>query len=300
MQHRGRRVLLRRLEDERVAAGDRTGNIHIGTIAGKLNGVMPATHPERLAHRVRRRCRADVLGELALQQVRDAAGELDDLDAALHLAHARRAAPCRALLPHEQHEATLGRGVGRVAAPTQRELRADRPEVDLPPAPAAGDLVPRDGLGEEHGRFQVQAVHLVERLFGHLEEPLLAVQADAVDEDVQAPVIARDRVDGGADALHGVRVERQCRRAVPCLAQPGSERLRPLETAAGERHRRPAHRQPPRDRLADPAVAAGDECNLSGEVEERLELAPEVHLGRDPGHAVSPCAGRRSGRRSRR
>ena len=27
-------------------------NIHIGTIAGKLNGVMPATTPERLADRV--------------------------------------------------------------------------------------------------------------------------------------------------------------------------------------------------------------------------------------------------------
>jgi hypothetical protein len=41
-----RRIALRRLQDEGVAAGDgRGGNIHIGTMAGKLNGVMPATTP---------------------------------------------------------------------------------------------------------------------------------------------------------------------------------------------------------------------------------------------------------------
>ena len=44
-EERGRRVLLGRLEDERVAAGDGVANIHIGTMAGKLNGVMPATTP---------------------------------------------------------------------------------------------------------------------------------------------------------------------------------------------------------------------------------------------------------------
>ena len=43
---RGRRVLLGRLQDEGVAAvAMAIGNIHIGTIAGKLNGVMPATTP---------------------------------------------------------------------------------------------------------------------------------------------------------------------------------------------------------------------------------------------------------------
>ncbi len=41
----GGRVLLAGLQHEGVAAGDGEGNIHIGTIAGKLNGVMPATTP---------------------------------------------------------------------------------------------------------------------------------------------------------------------------------------------------------------------------------------------------------------
>jgi hypothetical protein len=44
-------------------------------------------HPDRLAQRVRVDLRADVLGVLALEQMRDAAGELDHLDAALHRAH---------------------------------------------------------------------------------------------------------------------------------------------------------------------------------------------------------------------
>ena len=73
-----------------------TGYIHIGTITGKLNGVMPATTPERLAEGERVDVGGDLVGVVALEQVRDAAGELDDLEAALHLAAARRRAPCRA------------------------------------------------------------------------------------------------------------------------------------------------------------------------------------------------------------
>ena len=45
-EQRRRRVLLGRLEDERVAARDaRSTTIQSGTITGKLNGVMPATTP---------------------------------------------------------------------------------------------------------------------------------------------------------------------------------------------------------------------------------------------------------------
>ena len=44
------------------------GNIHSGTIAGKLNGVMPAHTPERLAQRAAVDAGADVLAELALEQ----------------------------------------------------------------------------------------------------------------------------------------------------------------------------------------------------------------------------------------
>ena len=73
-----------------------TGNIHSGTITGKLNGVMPATTPSgwRIDEAVD--AGADLLGEVALQQMRDAAGELDHFEAALHLALGVATAPCRA------------------------------------------------------------------------------------------------------------------------------------------------------------------------------------------------------------
>ena len=63
-----------------------TGNIHIGTMAGKLNGVIPATTPKRLAQRVAVDARADVLGDVALQQMRGGGRELDHLGAARDLA----------------------------------------------------------------------------------------------------------------------------------------------------------------------------------------------------------------------
>ncbi len=62
------------------------GKNHIGTIAGKLNGLMIADDAERLADRVDVDAGRDALGEAALEQVRDAAGELDDLEAAGDLA----------------------------------------------------------------------------------------------------------------------------------------------------------------------------------------------------------------------
>ena len=63
-----------------------SGNIHIGTMAGKLNGVMPATTPSGCRIEYDVDAGGDVLGVAALEQVRDAAGELDDLQAAGDLA----------------------------------------------------------------------------------------------------------------------------------------------------------------------------------------------------------------------
>ena len=59
---------------------------HSGIIAGKLNGVMPATTPERLAQRVHVDAPAGALGVLTLEQMRDPDRELDHLDAALNIA----------------------------------------------------------------------------------------------------------------------------------------------------------------------------------------------------------------------
>ena len=61
-------------------------HIHMGTIAGKLNGVIPADDAERLADRVDVDAGRGLLGEVALEQRRDPAGVLDHLEPALHLA----------------------------------------------------------------------------------------------------------------------------------------------------------------------------------------------------------------------
>ncbi len=62
-----------------------SGNIHSGTIAGKFEGRDPTHHAERLAERVGVDAAGHALGEFALQQVADPAGELDHLEAACHL-----------------------------------------------------------------------------------------------------------------------------------------------------------------------------------------------------------------------
>ena len=62
------------------------GKNHIGTMAGKLNGLMMPTGAEWLADRVHVDLGRGVLGESALEQMWDAAGEFDDLLAAADLA----------------------------------------------------------------------------------------------------------------------------------------------------------------------------------------------------------------------
>ena len=84
-QRRGR-VALGRLQDEGVAAGERHGEHPHRHHAGEVERRDAGDDAERLAQRVAVDVGADVLGDLALQQVRDADGELDHLEAARDLA----------------------------------------------------------------------------------------------------------------------------------------------------------------------------------------------------------------------
>ena len=73
-----------------------TGNIHIGTMAGKLNGVMPATTPsgwrsEWLSTRV-----PTFSVTSPFSRLRGAGREFDHLDAAGQFAQRHRTAPCHA------------------------------------------------------------------------------------------------------------------------------------------------------------------------------------------------------------
>ena len=61
-------------------------NFHIGIIAGKVERRDAGNHAKRLAQRIHVDPRPGAVGELALQQMRNAAGELAHLDAALDVA----------------------------------------------------------------------------------------------------------------------------------------------------------------------------------------------------------------------
>jgi hypothetical protein len=81
-----RRVTLGRLEHEGVAAGDRDRVHPHRDHDREVERGDPGRDPERLADRVAVDLGGDVLGEVALEQVGDAGGDLDDLHAALDLA----------------------------------------------------------------------------------------------------------------------------------------------------------------------------------------------------------------------
>ena len=83
---RQRRIALRRLQHERVAARDRDREHPQRHHRGKVERRDARAHAERLAQREAVHVGADVLAELALQQMRNARGELDHLDAARDLA----------------------------------------------------------------------------------------------------------------------------------------------------------------------------------------------------------------------
>ena len=96
-QQRRRGVLLGRLEHERVAARERDRRTSTaGPSTGKLNGVMPATTPSGWRSEYES-TPVDTCGVVSpLSRCAEAAGELDDLEAARDLAARRRRAPCRA------------------------------------------------------------------------------------------------------------------------------------------------------------------------------------------------------------
>src|SRR5580693_9193463 len=150
------------LSTKALPAAMAIGNIHIGTMAGKLNGVIPAT-TLAAGGCLGVDAGADVLAEAALEQVRDAAGELDDLKAAGDLARGVRgdlavlARDQRGEVPRvvldqlaegEQHRGPLGQGD---PAPGLRGLfRGRHRVVDVGPG---GEV---DGAGDLPGGRVVQ------------------------------------------------------------------------------------------------------------------------------------------------
>ena len=86
-QDRGRGHFFRRLQDEGVAARDRHREHPQRHHRRKIERRDSGAHADRLPHGVRIHPGADVFRMLSLEELRDAAGEFDDLDAALHRSH---------------------------------------------------------------------------------------------------------------------------------------------------------------------------------------------------------------------
>ena len=84
--HRHRWIALRRLEDEGVAAGDRGRALPQRDHGREIERRDAGDDAERLAQREQVDAGAGAVGEFALHQMRDAAGELDHLQAALDVA----------------------------------------------------------------------------------------------------------------------------------------------------------------------------------------------------------------------
>ena len=71
--------------------------------------------------------------------------------------------------------------------------------MNLLAAAACSDLMPRDGLREEHRRLEIDCVYPVECFFGHAADRLLDLRADAIDQDVDGAVARGERVDHTLD-----------------------------------------------------------------------------------------------------
>ena len=143
-EHRGRRILLGRLEDEGVPARERRRPHPHRDHRGEVERRDPGDDAERLADRVDVDPGRGLLREAALEQRRDPAAELDHLEPARHLAH--RVGEHLAVLGGEQPREVLAVRVEELAdpeeqlgAPAERErapggerlLRGLDGEVDL-------------------------------------------------------------------------------------------------------------------------------------------------------------------------
>ena len=164
------------------------------------------------------------------------------------------------MLLHQHDEAALGAAVGGIAAIAQAELRPHRQQMNVAPAVSRGDLVARDGLAQEHRGLEVDLVDFVVRFFGHVEQRLLALDADAVHQDVEAaaPADGERRPPSRMDATECASI------AMPAAARPCSRISAASASAlpriaAGDDHFRALPREPPRDGCADAAVASGNE-----------------------------------------
>ena len=115
------------------------------------------------------------------------------------------------VLLHQHDEPALGAAVGGIAAIAQAELRPHRQQMHVPAAMARGDLMARDRLAQEHRGLEIDLVDFVVRLLGHVEQRLLALDADAIHQDVEVAAPRDGGVDRRADRRDRMRIHRDSR-----------------------------------------------------------------------------------------
>ena len=196
----GRRVLLAGLDDDRVAAGDRDRHEPQRHHGREVERADDGDDAQALADRVDVDLGRGVLGEAALHQVRDAAGELGDLEATGHLAEGvgedlavlggdQRGDVLLALVEQlaelEEHLGALGerdaaplRGPGRVGGGDDLVDEVGRGEVELAAlhpggrvedgAGALGGALPRSAVDQvgDAGRGRAHGVSVLVRVVG--------------------------------------------------------------------------------------------------------------------------------------
>jgi hypothetical protein len=237
-----------------------------------LNGLMTATTPERLTDRVDVDLGRDVLGEAALEQVRDAAGELGDLEPAGDLAD--RVGDDLAVLGGDEL-GDLGLALVEQLAETEEHLGALGQRGPLPRRLPCG-LRGGDDLAHELGGGEVEHAGL---LAGGGVEHRAGARGAAL------PGSAADEVgDAGGGRAH--REVAGVRRAL--VVRRGADRVDEAQLTGGDRGT-----QAPVCRVEPPLEAHLDRD--SGRGLEPRELDGLVETGRDrllaEGREARPHAG---------
>ena len=186
-EQRGRRILLARLEHERVPARDRVRHHPQRHHDREVERCDARDDTERLADRVHVDAGRDLLAVRALQVVRQPARELDDFDCTRHLA------ACVG-----EHLAVLGRDGGGEIGPMPVDELAEA-EEHLGPLRQRG----RPPRGERTRRFLDGRIHLLGR--SQVDLARLGAGGRVVDGSGAAGRAGRDLpADPVRDALHGL------------------------------------------------------------------------------------------------
>ena len=160
--------------------------------------------------------------------------------------------------------------------------------MDLPPAARGGDLRLGGGLRQEHRGFQVGLVNAVEGRFGDFPDRLLDLHADAIDERIETAEAATTyRLRGNLEISVTSSATAAASAPEACWIFFASASALAISRPRSRRARHASQAQ--KRGFTKAAIAAGNECHLSGKIEHPPKRLAGIELGRDRvfGHDVS-------------